>query len=247
MGNEFDFVPVGTSNRRTVDHFGGPPSYAPWTATSFRKHLTTMPIIPYTGPFGRPELQHLLRRTLFGCTVADRSHFEGMSLAAVVDELLAFTNDTTPPVRAYTDQNGDPNGIDPAVPFGSTWVETPITPLNDTDIIEVRIRSARKRHRPRARPIPLGSAERARIALILPPRGAEQLLGRTAFNGLAYGMAELRWCFGLWHVSEQQKQGVKVSRWQGVEGCRKQSRSLWYSLETSTPRNLDTFFRNTSL
>lgn len=100
-----------------------------------------MPITPYTGPFGRPELQHLLRRTLFGCTIADRTHFEGMSLAAVVDELLTFTNDTTPPVRAYADANGDPEGIDPAVPFGSTWVDTPITPLNDTDIIEVRIRS----------------------------------------------------------------------------------------------------------
>ena len=100
-----------------------------------------MPITPYTGPFGRPELQHLLRRSLFGCTAADRAHFEGMSLNQVVDELLTFTNDTTPPLRAYTDENGDPNGIDVAVPFGSTWVDTPVTPLNDTDVIEVRIRS----------------------------------------------------------------------------------------------------------
>ncbi|HNU56046.1 MAG TPA: DUF1800 domain-containing protein [Flavobacteriales bacterium] len=100
-----------------------------------------MPITPYTGPFGRPELQHLLRRSLFGCTAGDRAHFEGMSLNQVVDELLTFTNDTTPPLRAYTDDNGDPNGIDVAVPFGSTWVDTPVTPLNDTDVIEVRIRS----------------------------------------------------------------------------------------------------------
>ncbi len=100
-----------------------------------------MPITPYTGPFGRPELQHLLRRSLFGCTVADRAHFEGMSLSAVVDELLTFTNDSVPPVRTYTDANGDPDGIDPAVPFGQTWVNTPITPLNDTDIIELRLRS----------------------------------------------------------------------------------------------------------
>ncbi|HNR54228.1 MAG TPA: DUF1800 domain-containing protein [Flavobacteriales bacterium] len=100
-----------------------------------------MPITPYTGPFGRPELQHLLRRSLFGFTAGDRAHFEGMSLNQVVDELLTFTNDTTPPLRAYTDDNGDPNGIDVAVPFGSTWVDTPVTPLNDTDVIEVRIRS----------------------------------------------------------------------------------------------------------
>ena len=100
-----------------------------------------MPITPYTGPFGRPELQHLLRRSLFGCTVADRAHFEGMSLAAVVDELLTFTNDSARPVKTYTDANGDPDGIDQAVPFGQTWVNTPITPLNDTDVIEVRLRS----------------------------------------------------------------------------------------------------------
>lgn len=100
-----------------------------------------MPITPYTGPFGRPELQHLLRRTLFGCTVADRNHFTGMDLAAVVDELLDFGNDTIPPVKSYTDDLGDPNGIDPAVPFGSTWVNTPVTPLNDTAVIEARVAS----------------------------------------------------------------------------------------------------------
>ncbi len=100
-----------------------------------------MPITPYTGPFGNTELQHLLRRSLFGCTVADRAHFEGMSLAAVVDELLDFSNDTTPPVKAYADANGNPDGIDAAVPFDTTWVDTPITPLNDTDVIEVRLRS----------------------------------------------------------------------------------------------------------
>lgn len=100
-----------------------------------------MPITPYTGPFGRPELQHLLRRTLFGCTVADRAHFEGMSLSAVVDELLSYTNDTTPPIRAYADENGNVNGIDPTVPFGSTWVNSAQGPDPDTDVIEVRIRS----------------------------------------------------------------------------------------------------------
>ncbi|MBL7950788.1 MAG: DUF1800 domain-containing protein [Flavobacteriales bacterium] len=100
-----------------------------------------MPITPYTGPFERAELQHLLRRSLFGCTVADRAHFAGMSLTAVVDELLSFTNDSVPPVRTYTDENGNPDGIDPAVPFGQTWVSTPIVPTNDTDIIELRLRS----------------------------------------------------------------------------------------------------------
>lgn len=87
-----------------------------------------MPIQPYTGTFGRSELRHLLRRTLFGCSSADMAHFQGQSLNQVVDALLTFTNDTTPPVKTYWELNGntpDPTLIDPAVPFGSTWINTP--------------------------------------------------------------------------------------------------------------------------
>ncbi|WKZ66455.1 MAG: DUF1800 domain-containing protein [Flavobacteriales bacterium] len=87
-----------------------------------------MPLTPYTGPFGRAEQQHLLRRTLFGCSNADLAHFQGQSLAQVVDALLTFTNDTAPPVKTYWNLNGsapDPNALDPQVPFGSTWVDTP--------------------------------------------------------------------------------------------------------------------------
>lgn len=88
-----------------------------------------MPLQPYTGPFGRPELTHLLRRTLFGCSPADLAHFNGMSLGQVVNELLTFTNNTTAPIKAYSILNGgqlDPNAIDPDVPFGSTWTTVPI-------------------------------------------------------------------------------------------------------------------------
>lgn len=86
-----------------------------------------MPITPYTGPFGRPELTHLLRRTLFGCSSADLVHFNGQSLDQVIDALLTFTNDTTPPVKTYWRLNGttpDPNLLDPLVPWGSTWIDT---------------------------------------------------------------------------------------------------------------------------
>lgn len=88
-----------------------------------------MPLTPYTGPFGRPELIHLLRRSLFGVTTADLAHFNGMTLAQVVDELLTFTNTTTPPLKTYWDldagMNPDPSLVDPDVPFGDTWVNTP--------------------------------------------------------------------------------------------------------------------------
>ncbi|MBK9059540.1 MAG: DUF1800 family protein [Flavobacteriales bacterium] len=84
-----------------------------------------MPLQPYAGPFGAPELRHLLRRTLFGASNADLAHFAGMSLTDVVDELLTFTNNTTPPIKAYSIPDGsnqpDPTLVDPDVPFGSTW------------------------------------------------------------------------------------------------------------------------------
>ncbi|MCI1753623.1 MAG: DUF1800 domain-containing protein [Flavobacteriales bacterium] len=84
-----------------------------------------MALLPYTGPFGTAELRHLLRRTLFGCSVDDLNHFNGMSLTAVVQELLTFTNNTTPPIKAYSSAGPggvyDPALIDPVVPFGSPW------------------------------------------------------------------------------------------------------------------------------
>jgi uncharacterized protein (DUF1800 family) len=101
-----------------------------------------MPIQPYNGPFGRGELAHLLRRSLFGCSNADLAHFQGQSLAQVVNNLLNFTNDTTPPVKTYWELNGttpDPSLVDPAVPFGSTWVNTPLpaAPAPDPSIYRV--------------------------------------------------------------------------------------------------------------
>jgi uncharacterized protein (DUF1800 family) len=101
-----------------------------------------MPLQPYTGTFGRNELRHLLRRSLFGCSNADLAYFQGQSLTQVVDALLNFTNDTTPPIKTYWELNGntpDPNLIDPAVPFGSTWINTPLpaNPAPDPSIFRV--------------------------------------------------------------------------------------------------------------
>ena len=91
-----------------------------------------MPLTPYTGPFGRTELIHLMRRTLFGVTPGDLAHFDGMTLQQVVNELLTFTNNTTPPLKAYTypdgNNNPDPTLIDTPVPYGTTWVNTPQDP-----------------------------------------------------------------------------------------------------------------------
>ncbi len=99
-----------------------------------------MPLAPYTGPFGKPELMHLLRRSLFGATPGDLVHFDGMTLDQTIDELLSFTNDTLPPVKAYSDETGNPDGIDPTVAFGTTWVTTPVDPQNN-DLTGARLAS----------------------------------------------------------------------------------------------------------
>lgn len=103
-----------------------------------------MPLTPYTGPFGPPQLSHLLRRTLFGCTPADLAHFNGMDLAQVLDELLTFTNDTTPPIKAYSEDNlgtPDPDMVDPDVPFGSPWHTVVRDPLLAIDPRGYRVQS----------------------------------------------------------------------------------------------------------
>ncbi|MEO8591061.1 MAG: DUF1800 domain-containing protein [Flavobacteriales bacterium] len=102
-----------------------------------------MALTPYTGPFGTPELKHLLRRSLYGAAPADLVHFAGQSLDQVADELLTFTNDTTPPIKAYWGLNGttpDPSLVDPDVPFGSTWIDT-VRTIDDTEQSSQRVAS----------------------------------------------------------------------------------------------------------
>jgi uncharacterized protein (DUF1800 family) len=89
-------------------------------------------IKPYSGSFGKPELIHLLRRTLFGVSKSDLNYFKGRSLNQVVDQLIPATpNLPAPPVRAYYN-NADPTkdniekvGTVDQVKWGETWVNTP--------------------------------------------------------------------------------------------------------------------------
>jgi hypothetical protein len=55
------------------------------------------PIKPYTGTFGRKQLLHLLRRTLFGVSNTDLKAFEGKTLDQVVTALLNVTDFNPPP------------------------------------------------------------------------------------------------------------------------------------------------------
>ena len=77
-----------------------------------------MPIVPYSGNFGKPELLHLLRRTLFGVKKADVAYFANKSLNQVVTNLLAVP--ATPPNPPLVDYTGDPNHA-----VGTTWANGP--------------------------------------------------------------------------------------------------------------------------
>lgn len=64
---------------------------------------TTSGVAAYAGTFGRDELLHLLKRTLFGVKKADLDFFAGKSLAQVVDTLTSNfpTALTSYPLRDY--------------------------------------------------------------------------------------------------------------------------------------------------
>lgn len=74
-----------------------------------------MPITPYTGTFGKPELAHLLRRTMLGLTKPALTHFAGMTMNQVVNELLTVPTPASPPLNYVA------STVDPQVPYGQTW------------------------------------------------------------------------------------------------------------------------------
>lgn len=83
---------------------------------------TQAPFQLYTGTFNKPQLQHLLRRTLFGATLDDLQHFEGKTMEQVVDELLNVPNvQPEPPLWAHQWDYGD------SISFktGKVWIGTP--------------------------------------------------------------------------------------------------------------------------
>lgn len=83
-----------------------------------RGYRTFTGIAPYTGPWTRNEVQHLLKRTLFGSTRSDIEYFNGRSLNQAVSELLNPTSSLpSPPVNDYQMEMADP-----VIAAGNTWV-----------------------------------------------------------------------------------------------------------------------------
>lgn len=80
---------------------------------------STAGLAPYTGPWGREQASHLLRRTMFGPTHSEISQAISDGLSNTLDSLFAWDSSQplpSPPLN-YANQN------DPGVPIGSTWVD----------------------------------------------------------------------------------------------------------------------------
>jgi hypothetical protein len=76
----------------------------------------------YTGAWTANEVQHLLKRTLFGSTKADIDMFTSLGLAASVNQLINYTSPLpAPPLNDYNSATI----TDPAVAPGATWVNNP--------------------------------------------------------------------------------------------------------------------------
>ena len=84
-------------------------------------------LAPYQGAWGREEVIHLLKRTMFGAKWADINYFSGKTMSQAVDELLTPTSaSTSTPLNNY--------GSDPNVPDGQSWVLAPF----DANVAGVR-------------------------------------------------------------------------------------------------------------
>lgn len=82
-------------------------------------------ITKYTGPWGRAQVQHLLKRTMFGAKKADIDYFLTRTMDQAVTELLTVSIGMTGPLKLWQNADLAPEPADVTVPTGSTWEGTP--------------------------------------------------------------------------------------------------------------------------
>ncbi|TDX01945.1 DUF1800 domain-containing protein [Dinghuibacter silviterrae] len=82
---------------------------------------STSGIQEYTGTWGTAQVVHLLKRTLFGATVADVNYFSGLSMSQAVDEILTPT--AAPTSQPLNNYGTDVTGVAPY----TTWIGTGLT------------------------------------------------------------------------------------------------------------------------
>ncbi len=96
-------------------------------------HPPTSGLAPYTGPWTRAEVIHLLRRALFGPTKADVAYFLTKTPAQAVHEIVYAPY--SPPPGPVNDYN-NPNFTDPDVPFGQSFLQAPLNIMAEPYRIE---------------------------------------------------------------------------------------------------------------
>jgi uncharacterized protein (DUF1800 family) len=90
----------------------------------------------YTGTWGRDQVTHLLKRTMFGSTKKDVDYFLTRTLDQAIDELINPTAPLPPPpVKTYSDPLDDA-----IIPMGQTWVNSVI---QNNDIYNKRLDTLR--------------------------------------------------------------------------------------------------------
>jgi uncharacterized protein (DUF1800 family) len=95
------------------------------TVQTSRRPIVVAGITPYAGTFGKDQLIHLLKRTMFGAKKADIDFFAGKTLTQVVDTLLSTPPDPIkPPINNYNNLTAMPEVRDPFVLAGETWVNS---------------------------------------------------------------------------------------------------------------------------
>ena len=88
---------------------------------------------PYTGEWGRKQLVHLMRRTLFGISAAHFSIMRDFDLNTAVETLLTKDPDPPIPVNDYNTEDL----TDPRVAFGESWLED--RNRDDSSLVSARV------------------------------------------------------------------------------------------------------------
>ncbi len=111
--------------RQFLDRWSNSSSSKSTTATAAPKRRTTTGVSAYTGTWGKPQILHLLRRTLFGVSLADISTYESLSMEQAVEKLLDIgTQVPNPPVNNYNTATVQ----DAYVAAGQPWVDAALDP-----------------------------------------------------------------------------------------------------------------------
>src|ERR1700730_2684885 len=77
----------------------------------------------YSGTWGKMEVAHLLKRTMFGSKKSDIDYFKGKTMVQAVDELLTVPSAApAPPVKNYDNTNIAASDPETTIPQGQTWV-----------------------------------------------------------------------------------------------------------------------------